>query len=122
MKSLSSSFLASILFLGSSPTEAQIQPTPPCWPKQIGSTGSFYKTGETETTRWVGWTCTSRGGVSRIYGVVALKGYQIIHPSNTLQTSTPISTVRAYWALNVRDPKNVSLLPGWIALQKEFSI
>ena len=89
---------------------------PPCWPKQLGSTGSDFKSGSTPDGRWIGWTCTERG-IKKVHGVVALHGYEIKHPD--VRGMTPIKTAQAYYAANVQsgDPR---LLPLQQAMQDAF--
>lgn len=71
---------------------------PPCWPKQLGSTGSSFRTGSTPDGRWVAWTCVV-SGKQQVYGVWAVSSYEIVHPDTT--GMTPIKTAGAYWTANV---------------------
>jgi hypothetical protein len=73
---------------------------PPCWPKQMGSTGSNFKQGETPLGYWIGWTCQIKGAPS-LFGFMWKKDYAIRHPD--VKGMTPIQTAKAYYALNVRD-------------------
>jgi len=74
---------------------------PPCWPKQLGSTGSSYRVGNTEDGNWIGWICVVNG-VQKPFGVWAMHEYQVIHPITTGLTT--IQTARAYFQANVTNP------------------
>ena len=74
--------------------------TPPCWPRQLGSTGSDFKRGETADGRWVGWTCQVNGA-PKVFGAVAVAGYEIQHPDITGLSPTKAAT--AYWRANTID-------------------
>lgn len=71
---------------------------PPCWPRQLGSTGSDFKRGTTADGNWVAWTCTARG-VTATYGAWAVHDYVVQHPDVT--GLTPTRAARAYWDANV---------------------
>ncbi len=89
---------------------------PPCWPRQLGSTGSDFKKGATPDGRWIGWTCVVKG-VPKVFGAVALNSYEIKHPDVT--GMTPIKTAQAYWAANVQTG-NPKLLPIQDAMEAAF--
>jgi len=89
--------------------QVMAQSLPPCWPRQLGSTGSDFKRGEDDTGQWLGWTCT-KNGVKSVYGVFALKGYKIVDPDIT--GMTPTKAAQAYWKANIipsTDPKMLAL-------------
>lgn len=71
---------------------------PACWPKQLGSTGSSYKTGFAGGMKWVAWTCTKRG-VKTIYVLSAPVDYEPEHPD--VSGMTPVRAAKAYWDANV---------------------
>jgi hypothetical protein len=71
---------------------------PPCWPKQAGSTGSSYKTGETPNTEWIGWVCMSTGKPV-IHVVVIRKGTSLVKPD--VAGLTPVATLTKFWQANV---------------------
>jgi hypothetical protein len=94
-----------LLILG---TQAQAQTKPTCWPKQAGSTGSSYKRGETDTLRWIAWTCATKTKTV-LYVYSAPKSYEVIHPDT--KDMTTIKTVEAYFVANVKaaaDPQAVA--------------
>jgi hypothetical protein len=89
--------------------QASAQALPPCWPKQIGSTGSSFKRGADGNGHWLGWTCTTKG-VTTTYGVFALNTYSIKHP--VIEGMTASKAAQAYWKANVTassDPKLIAL-------------
>lgn len=71
---------------------------PPCWPKQIGGTGSDVKMGKTKDGTWYAWTCQTNG-VRHIYGIVQLKGHKLQHP-DVIEGLTPAQLAQAYWDAN----------------------
>ena len=72
---------------------------PACWPKQLGSTGSSYKTGVVDGVKWVAWTCKARGQ-QKLHVYSAPVGYVLVHP--TQSGLTPTKAARAYWDANVK--------------------
>lgn len=89
-------------------SEAKAQTKPSCWPHQAGSTGSSYKRGETDTLRWIAWTCTTKTKTV-LYVYSAPKAYEVIHPDTSGMTA--IKTVEAYFVANVKtaaDPQAVA--------------
>ena len=99
--------LFALLFIICGPCAAA-ESAPPCWPKQLGSTGSDFKQGQTSVGRWIGWTCT-KGGVKTVYGAYALNSYVPVHPN--VDGMTPTKAAQAYWAANVKskDPQLASV-------------
>lgn len=93
-------------------------PFPPCWPKQTGSTGSDYKRGVVAGVQWLGWTCQVNGQ-PRLYGYVWRRDYVLLEPE--VLPSTPIATLRAYWAANVRDG-DPSLNPARQTMRVAFGL
>ncbi len=89
--------IAALAILATSLNAAAQTATPPCWPKQLGSTGSDFKQGTTPDGRWVAWTCTV-SGAPRIYSAWAVTDYELVHPVTT--GMTPIKTAQAYWRAN----------------------
>lgn len=88
------------------------QSKPPCYPKQLGSTGSNFKQGATDTVRWVAWTCTSKTKVTLIV-YSAPKAYELVHPNT--DGLKPIKTAEAYLAANVKTGPD----PGAVAAARE---
>lgn len=95
---------------------AQAAP-PPCWPKQLGSTGSDYKRGTTPDGQWLAWTCTARGRTT-VHGPLAVTGYEIKHPDVT--GLTPMRTARAYWDANVADDNDPRIVRLRTAAREAF--
>lgn len=99
-------------------TCAHAQAAPPCWPKQIGGTGSDYKTGDTADGTWLGWTCTAKGHTGAV-GVWAVKGWGI--PNMTRPDTkglTGVKAAKAFWEANVRpsnDPRHARLYENMLA-------
>lgn len=111
MKSL---YVAALLSLS---MPAQAVDLPPCYPHQLGSTGSDFKRGETAEAEWLGWTCT-RAGKETVYGVVSLKTYTIVHPDVT--GLSPTKAAAAYWAANVTDVSDPRLSEARVAMKAAF--
>tara|TARA_R110000868_G_scaffold2620_8_gene18738 strand:- start:2146 stop:2472 length:327 start_codon:yes stop_codon:yes gene_type:complete len=72
---------------------------PVCWPKQLGSTGSSYKTGAVNGFKWVAWTCQSKR-VRTLCILSAPVDYELVHPD--ISGLTPGRAARAYWDANVK--------------------
>ncbi len=83
-----------------------VPPAPPCWPKQLGSTGSDFKQGETADGRWIGWTCLVKGKPT-VFGVVAVADYRIQHPD--VAGMTPTKAAAAYWKANATSAQDERL-------------
>lgn len=88
-------FLLAICFAGS----AHAQFKPPCYPHQLGSTGSGFKRGSTDTHRWIAWTCTTKTKTTLVV-YSAPKSYEIIDPDTSQMT--PIKAAEAYILANVK--------------------
>lgn len=86
---------------------AQAVDLPPCWPRQVGSTGSDYRIGETPDGTWLGWTCAV-AGQQKPYGVWAVHDYKLIHPA--VIGFTPIHTARTYFQFNVTNPADIRMV------------
>lgn len=85
---------------------------PPCWPKQIGSTGSDYKIGQTADGKWLAWTCVVKGK-PEVFAVWAVSGWTSDNMTTPNTTGlTPVKAARAFWDANVRpsnDPRHARL-------------
>lgn len=79
---------------------------PPCWPKQLGSTGSSYRTGTTVDGRWVSWVCIVKGR-QQVFGFWGTSAFRITHPDTTGLTT--IKTAVAYWNANVGNSDTAAL-------------
>lgn len=90
---------------------------PPCWPKQLGSTGSDFKRGETTDAQWLGWTCIVKGS-PQVFGIVALKSYTIVHPD--ISGMTPTKAAAAYYAANVTETNDPRLGEARAAMKAAF--
>lgn len=98
--------------------QAQAIKKPPCWPKELDSTGSAWKTGSTKDARWLGWTCRV-AGVPKVFGIVVLKDYELKHPIE--QGLSTVKTAEAYWALNVRANNDPLLNAARVEMAVAFS-
>lgn len=100
------------LFCGS------VYAAPPCWPKQIGGTGSDYKFGQTVDGKWIGWTCQVNSK-PMVFAVWATPGWTTDNMTvpNTVGLSG-VKTARAFWEANVRpsnDPRHKRLYENALA-------
>lgn len=86
------------------------QAYPACLPKQLGGSGTAYKTGSNPDGVWIAWTCMIRGKKT-IPVYAALLNYQIVQPSTRRMSYA--EAIREYIDANVRktnDPKITKLL------------
>lgn len=74
---------------------ASAQAAPPCWPANVGGSGSQWLYSHNDKGQWIGWWCPD----GRPYGAVALRSYSIKHPSGPHASASDM--LSAYWALNV---------------------
>jgi hypothetical protein len=91
---------------------------PPCWPRQLGSTGSDFKQGATPDGQWMGWTCEV-DGKPQVFGMYALAEYKVKHPDVT--GLSPSKAASAYWTANVTadsDPRLIRLRAAMVAGMK----
>lgn len=97
MKILQSIALGPIAGLFITSAEAQTAPVPPCWPKQIGGTGTAAKVVRNTDGEAAAWTCTVKT-VVKPYAAFRLYSYTLVDPDTTGMTA--IGTAKAYWLAN----------------------
>lgn len=76
---------------------------PPCWPSDVGGSGTVAVSGGDDTGQWVGWWCPD----GQRYGVAAITGYALKHPPGP--HASVAAMLSAYWALNVTSPWTLEL-------------
>jgi hypothetical protein len=81
------------------PAAAQGTPFPPCWPAQIGGTGTDAKIVRNADGEAAAWKCTVKGKTEP-YVAFRLYGAELVDPSSAGLTS--IGSARAYWAANAK--------------------
>lgn len=71
---------------------------PPCWPANVGGSGTGLVTGGSAVGQWAGWWCPD----GKSHGVVSASGYQIKHPPGP--HASIAARLSEYWRLNVTAP------------------
>lgn len=77
-------------------------PQPPCWPANIGGTGTIIYSGNTDTGSWHYWYCRNATAWQGV-GLVLPRDRMLIHPRGRSGASAA-QTAAAYWALNAFKP------------------
>lgn len=78
---------------------ADMAALPPCWPSNLGGSGTAVVSIATASGQAMGWWCVADGQPRR-WGITWLQSYRLRHPER-VSGSTPAQVAEAYWRENV---------------------